>query len=89
MRQTIMIVATAVLASSLLTAAAEARGGGRAVGGFGRGNVQFGSDHVHFDGIDQNTMRRFDSSYPVFDRDYDPSCDNDWQPKQMWASSCS
>jgi hypothetical protein len=83
MRQTITIVATALLASSLLTAAAEARGGGN------RGGAQFGSDRAHFDGINQNTMRRFDSSYPVFDRDYDPSCDNDWMPKQMWASSCS
>jgi hypothetical protein len=34
-------------------------------------------------------MHRFDSSYPVFDRDYDPSCDDDWMPKAMWASSCS
>jgi hypothetical protein len=84
MRQTIVILATALLASSLLTVAAEARGGG---GGFGRGGAQYGSDRLHFDGIDQNTMRR--NSYPVFNRDYDPSCDNDWQPKQMWASSCS
>jgi hypothetical protein len=86
MRQTIMILATALLASSLLTVAAEARGGG---GGFGRGHARIGSDRMHFEGIDQNTMRRFDSSYPVFNRDYDPSCDNDWEPKQMWASSCS
>ena len=86
MRQLIMILATALLASSLLTVAAEARGGG---GSFGRGGAQYGSDRLHFDGIDQNTMRRYDSSYPVFNRDYDPSCDNDWQPKQMWASSCS
>ena len=86
MRQTIMILATALLVSSLLTVAAEARGGG---GGFGRGDARIGSDRMHFDGIDQNTMRRFDSSYPVFNRDYDPSCDNDWEPKQMWASSCS
>jgi hypothetical protein len=80
-----MILATALLASSLLTVAAEARGGG----GFGRGDARIGSDRMHFDGIDQNTMRRFDSSDPVFNRDYDPSCDNDWEPKQMWASSCS
>jgi hypothetical protein len=79
-----MTLATALLASSLLTAAAEARGGG-AVGGFGRGGARFGSDRMYSNGIDQNAMRRFD----VFDRDYDPSCDNDWQPKQMWASSCS
>jgi hypothetical protein len=44
---------------------------------------------MYSDGIDQNAMRRFDSSHPVFNRDYDPSCDNDWTPKQMWASSCS
>lgn len=60
MRQTIMILATALLASSLLTVAAEARRGG---GGFGRGDARIGSDRMHFDGIDQNTMRRFDSSY--------------------------
>lgn len=78
-----MIVATAVLASSLLTAAAEARGGGN------RGGAQLGSNRIYSDGIDQNAMRRFDSSHPVFNRDYDPSCDNDWTPKQMWASSCS
>jgi hypothetical protein len=79
-----MILATALLASSLLTAAAEARGGG-AVGGFGREGAVFGSGRAYFEGTGQNAMRRFD----VFDRDYDPSCDNDWQPKQMWASSCS
>jgi hypothetical protein len=83
MRRTITILATAVLASSLLTVAAEARGGGN------RGGARLGSDRMYSDGIDQNAMRRFDSSYPVFDRDYDPSCDNDWMPKQMWASSCS
>jgi len=84
-----MILATALLASSLLTVAAEARGGGSAVSGFGRGNARIGSDRVQFDGIDQNGMRRFESSDPAFDRDYDPSCDDDWQPKWMWASSCS
>jgi len=89
MRQTIMILATALLASSLLAAAAEARGGGSAVSGFGRGNARIGSDRVQFDGIDQNGMRRFENSDPAFDRDYDASCDDDWQPKWMWASSCS
>ena len=83
MRQTITILATALLASSLLTAAAEARGGGN------RSGAQFGSDRVHFDGINQNTMRRFERSYPTFNRDYDASCDDDWEPKALWASSCS
>ena len=82
MRRTITILATAVLASSLLTVAAEARG-------CNRGGARLGSERMYSEGIDQNAMRRFDSSYPVFDRDYDPSCDNDWTPKQMWASSCS
>jgi hypothetical protein len=83
MRQTIMVLATALLASNLLTTAAEARGGGK------RGGAQLGGERMYSDGVDQNAMRRFDGSYPVFNRDYDPSCDNDWQPKQMWASSCS
>ena len=64
MRQMITILATASLASSLLTAAAEARGGGSAVGGFGRVGARIGSDRVHFDGA----KRHFDSSNPVFER---------------------
>ena len=83
MRRTVTILATAVVATCLLTVAAEARGGGH------RSGAQLGNDRMYSDGIGQNAMRRYDYSYPVFDRDYDPSCDNDWMPKQMWASSCS
>ena len=83
MRQTITILATALLASSLLTAAAEARGGGN------RSGAQFGSDRAQFDGTSQNAMRRFERAYPTFNRDYDASCDDDWEPKALWASSCS
>jgi hypothetical protein len=84
MRQVITFVATAVLASSLLTVAAEARGGGGAVGG-----ARIGNEHVQFDGTSQNAMRRFERAYPTFNRDYDASCDDDWEPKALWASSCS
>jgi hypothetical protein len=83
MRQTITILATALLASSLLTAAAEARGGGN------RGGARIGNEHVQFDGTSQNAMRRFERAYPTFNRDYDASCDDDWEPKALWASSCS
>ena len=93
MGRMLAVLSTALLASSLLMTAAEARGGGSFRshnGGFGRGDAYIGGigDHA-VNGIDQNAMRRFDSSYPLFDWDYDPSCDDDWEPKWLWPSSCS
>lgn len=75
MKRVLTILATAVLASTLLASAAEARGGGGAggMGGFGGGmhmSGGFGDDIGHIGG--EHAMRHFDGYASHYD--YGPGC---------------
>jgi hypothetical protein len=80
MSQMMTILATSLVATSLLTAAAEARGGGHI------GHPCNGSKHCHasFYRIDRPS---FDRSY-LSDPDYYAACDEPWMPKAFWPKSC-
>lgn len=77
MRRAITILATALLATSLLTVAADARGGGGGHGGgFGGGHMggfggaaHFGGGHLGspaMGGIHDHAMRRFGPRYGLY-----------------------
>jgi hypothetical protein len=86
MSQMMTILATSLVATSLLTAVAEARGGGH-IRSFDGSNVycRCKGDHASFNRIDRPS---FDRSYPASDPDYYAACDELWMPKAFWASSC-
>jgi hypothetical protein len=89
MSQMMTVLATSLLATSLLTAAAEARGGGQ-IGSFDGSNVycRCKGDPASFTRIDRSPRPSFDRSDPASDPDYYAACDETWVPKAFWASSC-
>jgi hypothetical protein len=105
MRKAITILATALLATSLFTAAAEARGGGGGGGGghgggFGGGHMGgfgggahiggLGGTHMNGSGFHYQGMHRFGPRYGVYDG-YGANCYYPSEAPKLppWPPFCS